>query len=111
MSKRAIIVGLVGLNLLLLGGLLLMAYELPEARAQGVGRTGDYVMVSGEIQEATDAVYLLSLERQQIDVILVNKQGNRPELVGRRPGPDLVSDLRAPQQRQEERPRGRRTRR
>ncbi|MBN1344786.1 MAG: hypothetical protein JXQ73_18985 [Phycisphaerae bacterium] len=98
MNKRAIIVALVGVNLLLAGGLILMAYEPPSAYAQGVGRGGNYVMVSGRIEESLDALYVLNLDRQVVDVVLVNKQGNQPEIVGRRPGPDLVSDLR--QQRQ-----------
>ena len=114
MNKRAIIVSLVGLNLLLLGGLILMAYELPRAHAQGVGRGGNYVLVSGEIEESIDALYVLNLDEQSLDLILLNKQGNRPELVGRRAGPDLLSDLREPrgQRRPEQPARGvRRTRR
>lgn len=106
MNKRAIVVALVGLNLLLLGGVVLAVYELPEARAQAAGRSGNYVLVAGEIEDGLDALYILNLDRQVIDVVLLNKQGNRPEVVGRRPGPDLVSDLRQPQQ--EDRPRRRR---
>jgi hypothetical protein len=94
MTKRAVIVGLVGLNLLLLGGLILMVYDLPQAYAQGVGRSANYAMVAGKIDEGIDAVYLLDLDRQILDVILVNKQGNVPQIAGRRPGPDVISDLR-----------------
>jgi len=107
MNKRAIIVGLVGLNLLLLGGLILMAYELPQAHAQGVGRGGNYVLVAGAIQESIDALYVLDLDRQVLDVILVTKEGEVPRLAGRRAGPDLVGDLRQlpPQENRRRRPR------
>jgi hypothetical protein len=94
MNKRAIIVALVGLNLLLLGGVILTAYELPQAYAQAVGRSGNFITVAGRIEEGLDALYVLNLDRQVLDVVLVNRQGNRPEIVGRRPGPDLVQDLR-----------------
>jgi len=107
MNKRAIIVALVGVNLLLLGGLILMAYDLPAAQAQ-VGRGGNYVAVSGEIEEGIDALYVLDLDDQTLKVVLVNKQGNQPELVGVRPGPDVVSDLRRPPAQEQ---RGRRSRR
>lgn len=96
MNKRAIIVALTGLNLLLLGGVILTAYELPKAQAQAVGRSGNYALVAGEIEEGVDALYVLNLDRQVLDVVLLNRQGNRPEIVGRRPGPDLVSHLRQP---------------
>lgn len=94
MNKRAIIVSLAGLNLLLAGVLVMMAFELPKAHAQGIGRAGNYLLVSGEIEDGLDALYVMNLDRQILDVILLNKQGNRPEIVGRRQGPDIVSDLR-----------------
>ncbi len=94
MNRRAIIVALAGLNLLLAGVLILMAFELPKAQAQGIGRAGNYLMVAGEIQDGLDALYIMNLDQQILDVILLNKQGNRPEIVGRRQGPDVVSDLR-----------------
>jgi hypothetical protein len=109
MSKRSIIVALVGVNLLLLGGLLLTAYQLPEAKAQGVGRGGNYLMCAGQIEAGLDALYVLNLDQQAINVVLMNRQGNRPEIVGVQKGPDLVSDLRKETPRQErERPARRR---
>jgi hypothetical protein len=112
MNKRAIIVGLVGLNLLLLGGLILTAYELPKANAQGIGRGGQYLAVSGAIESGLDALYVLNLDRSEVSVFLMNKagQGNRPQIVDRRPGPDLISNLRGVPggpERGGQRPRGR----
>ncbi len=94
MNKRAIIVMMVGVNLVLLGGLVLTVYELPEAKAQGVSRGGNYVLVSGQIELGIDALYVLNLDQQDLSVILINKQGKVPEIVERRPGPDIVADLR-----------------
>jgi len=93
MNKRAIIVGLVGLNLLLLGGVILTAYDLPQAHAQAAGRGSNYLLVAGQIDPGIDALYVLNLDERALDVILVNKQGNKPQIVDRRRGIDLVRDL------------------
>jgi hypothetical protein len=94
MNKRALIVVLAGLNLLLLGGLVLSAYHLPEAKAQ-VGMGANYLAVAHEFEDGIETLCLLNLNRQELSFILINREGNKPEIVGIRRGPDFVSDLRA----------------
>ncbi len=97
MNKRAIIVALVGLNLLLAGGLILTAYDLPKAHAQAIGRSANYIMVSGEIQQGNDAVYVMDLDKQLMTVVFVDKSPQPPpRIAGVRPGPDFITDLRQP---------------
>jgi hypothetical protein len=68
MSKRSVLVLLVGLNLVLLGALILSVYSPPAAYAQAPGRSGDYLLVSGRVQAAYDAVYLFDLRNRLLHV-------------------------------------------
>ncbi|MGB9626924.1 MAG: hypothetical protein ACPMAQ_18885, partial [Phycisphaerae bacterium] len=61
MSRQSVLVLLVGLNLLLLGAIILSLYTPPAALAQAPGRSADYLLVSGRIQIEHDAVYLFDL--------------------------------------------------
>jgi hypothetical protein len=69
MTKRVAFLGLLGLNLLLLSVLVLTAYRPPAAYAQGIGRAGEYVMVSAETQPYNDALYLLDIRNQLLHAI------------------------------------------
>lgn len=68
MSKRSLLVLLVGLNLALLAALILSVYTPPAAYAQAPGRSGDYLLVSGRIQAEHDAVYLFDLRNRLLHV-------------------------------------------
>ena len=59
LSKRTIIVGLVGLNLFLLAALVLSSYTPPAAFAQSRGRPGDFIMSTVEIHEDYDALVII----------------------------------------------------
>ena len=62
MNKKSIIVGLVGLNLLLLAGLILASYDPPAANAQvRGGRAGDFLMATIQIHEDYDAVAIINV--------------------------------------------------
>ncbi|HRX85569.1 MAG TPA: hypothetical protein P5572_11175 [Phycisphaerae bacterium] len=61
--KRTIIVALVGLNLLLLAGLVLSTHEPPAAFAQGRGRPGDYLMATCQVHEDYDALIVVNSQR------------------------------------------------
>ena len=60
--KRGIIVGLIGLNLLLLAGLILSSYSMPAAYAQSRGRPGDFLMATCEIHEDYDALAIINIQ-------------------------------------------------
>ncbi len=62
MNKKSIIVGLVGLNLLLLAALILASYDPPTANAQvRGGRAGDFLMATVQIHEDYDALAIINV--------------------------------------------------
>ena len=68
-SKQALIVALVGLNLLLLAGVILTACPPPAAMAQTVpaataAETGNYMLVSCMAEPGNDAIYVLDVNNQ-----------------------------------------------
>ncbi|MFQ5422645.1 MAG: hypothetical protein ACE5F9_01555 [Phycisphaerae bacterium] len=83
MSKRAIIVFLVGVNLVLLATLILASWRLPAAQAQAVPMASNYLMVAGEIRDGTDALYAFDLERRRMHVFIPNVDQNRRRVVYR----------------------------
>lgn len=63
MTKRSIIAGLVGVNLLLLGLMVVETYSLPAAFAAG-GRGGTYACVTAKVAgQSHDVVYVLAQTR------------------------------------------------
>ena len=68
MSRQAFIILLVGVNLLLLGVLILSSYSPPEAQAQPVSLRGEFILVSAQATEDNDAIYLFDLARRQMHV-------------------------------------------
>lgn len=78
MSKRAIIVLLVGANLLLLSVLILQTWRLPAAHAQAMPLGHNYVMVAGEVRDSVDALYIVDMARRRLHVFVPNRdQRNR----------------------------------
>ncbi len=61
MTRQSLLVFLVGLNLFLLGALVLSVYTPPAAHAQAEGQAGgaQYLLLSGRVQAGHDNVYLL----------------------------------------------------
>jgi hypothetical protein len=69
MSKQALIVALVGLNLLLLTGVILTACSPPVAMAQttapsAAGGNADYMLLSCMAEPGNDAIYVLDVPSQ-----------------------------------------------
>jgi hypothetical protein len=69
MSKQVLIVALVGLNLLLLAGVILTACPPPAAMAQtsaasAAAGSGDYMLLSCMAEPGNDAIYVLDLTSQ-----------------------------------------------
>lgn len=78
MTKRSVIVLLVGLNLLLLATLILFSYSPPAAMAQAAPLGQNYLMVAGQMQTGLDALYVIDLAHRRIHVFLPNRdQANR----------------------------------
>ena len=80
MSKRAIIVLLVGVNLILLTTLILSSWTLPAAYSQAAPLGQNYVMVAGEIRDGQDALYILDLPRRRMHVFVPNRDQNNRRL-------------------------------
>ncbi len=74
LSKRGIIVALVGLNLALAAGLILCSYSPPAAYAQGMGRPGDYLMATVQIRSDIDALVVIHAPRAAMHVFRPQEQ-------------------------------------
>ncbi|MFH1748123.1 MAG: hypothetical protein ABIG44_13890 [Planctomycetota bacterium] len=66
MAKSTVISVMVCLNLVLLTVICLASYSLPTATAQGTGLAGNYIMVSGEIRDEYDALYVIDLRTRTL---------------------------------------------
>lgn len=75
MNKRSWIVLLVGVNLFLLAALLFSVFPGPEAYAQRVGISGNFMIVAGEIQDGYDALYLFDVAERRMHVFTIEKGG------------------------------------
>ncbi|MBN2563064.1 MAG: hypothetical protein JXQ75_19235 [Phycisphaerae bacterium] len=97
MTKRALIVLLVGVNLILLAALILASgWGLPAAYAQAVPLGQNYLIVAAEIRDGVDALYVIDLSQRRMHVFRPNRDQNDRRLlhVGFR---DLQRDFRGSQ--------------
>lgn len=78
--KHSIIVGLVGLNLLLLAGLILSSYSPPAAYAQGRGRPGDYLMATCQVHEDYEALAVVNTQQGGMYVWIPRETGGTIKL-------------------------------
>ncbi len=65
-NKNAWLALLVCVNLILLTGIVLVGHTPRTAMAQATGLAGNYLVVSGEIQDEFDALYLLDLRERTL---------------------------------------------
>ncbi len=66
-TKRSVIAILVGVNLILLGALMMQSYALPAAFGQGGGRPGDFVCVTAKAAGQTyDVLYVLDVPARKL---------------------------------------------
>ena len=77
MRRSTWIALLVSVNLILGTGLLLTAYTPPAAYAQGTGLAGNYLMVSGEIQDQLDALYIIDLRGRTMHAFYFDKSNKK----------------------------------
>ena len=68
--KRLAIMGLVCLNLVLLAGLVILSYDLPEALAQQRGGGGKYAVVTAQYTGGSDALYVLHTQKKVLLAII-----------------------------------------
>ena len=92
LKKRSIIVGLIGLNLLLLAGLIVFSYSPSAAYAQSRGRAGDFMMATIQMHPDYDAVAVINGPAGGMYVFRPqsSNQGVKLVLTGSQ---DLLSDM------------------
>ena len=73
MSKSTCVALLVCVNLMLLTALCLASYSLPTAAAQGTGLAGNYMAVTGQIQDHYDALYVVDLRERTMHAFYWDK--------------------------------------
>ena len=79
MSKQALVILLVGLNLFLLACLLLTSYSPPQAVAEEVAQIPNrYILITAEVETFNDAIYLLDTQDDRLHVF----RTNHPYLTG-----------------------------
>ena len=89
--KKTLLTFLVCANLVLLTGIVLFATTPRTAQAQGTGLASNYLVVSAEIQNQFDALYLLDLRERTLHCFYFVKGTNNIEYAGYR---DLERDFR-----------------
>ena len=78
LSKRWVIVLLVGANLVLLAALLIGSYSLPAAHAAGQGRPGDFIAVTAQAPgQGYDVLYILDVPEKKLHAL---SPGNKKQL-------------------------------
>lgn len=84
MRRTTILTLLVCLNLALLTGIVMAATTPRVAHAQATGLSGNYLVVTGEIQDEFDAMYLLDLQHRTLHTFFFRKGTNDMEYAGYR---------------------------
>jgi len=75
---------LICVNLVLLTGILLVAHSPKPAMAQGTGLSGNYLVVTGEIQDEFDALYLLDMAERTLHTFYYRKGTSELQYAGYR---------------------------
>lgn len=81
MRKRAVIIGLLGLNLALAAIFVFANVSPPTAMAQSRGRPGDYTMATIKIHEDYDVLALIHLPTAKMYFFVPRETGNSAQLV------------------------------
>lgn len=90
MNRNLLLSALICVNVVLLAALAVLAYTPPPANAQ-VGLAGNYLVVTGEVQDEFDAMYVLNPRSRMLYALTYNRGTRRLDLGGYR---DLSRDLR-----------------
>ena len=70
LTKRSLVVLLIGVNLLLAAVLVIGSYSLPAAYAQTTARPGDFICVTAKTQaQAYDVFYILDVPHRKLHAL------------------------------------------
>lgn len=93
-TKRSLVVALLGLNLLLLLGLLSAAYSLPTAHAAGGAKAGDFACVTAKPPgQNYDVLYLLDQDDHKLHAFYPARVGGKKYGYGYGKFRDLSADF------------------
>jgi hypothetical protein len=76
MTKRSLIVGLLGINLFLLAALILGSYSLPSAYAQRVGGASNFIAVTCEADQDYDVLFVIDLAQRKMHTFAATRNRN-----------------------------------
>jgi hypothetical protein len=76
MKRSAWLSALICLNLILVTGLVVFGVPPRAAAAQGTGLSGNYLVVTGEIQSKFDALYMIDLRERTLHWFYFQKGSN-----------------------------------
>ena len=93
MVKNWLVVALVAVNLTLLAVLLFISPGPAPANAQPIAQNGNYLMVTGKIQNDRDAVYVVDLNSRTLHALSFDATTKKLEYRGYR---NLFTDFRRP---------------
>ena len=89
--RKYLVAGLIVLNVVLAVALGASLIHIPQAQAQPMGLSGNFIMVSGSILGSkSDIVYMVDLENRQMISLYYDRAQGQVSWVGTR---DLVRDL------------------
>ncbi|NLE30053.1 MAG: hypothetical protein GX629_10335 [Phycisphaerae bacterium] len=89
--KNYLIIGLIVLNVVLVGTLAVGLLNIPQANAQPIPLSGNFLMVSGAILGSkSDIVYVIDLENRRLLALYYDRASEKTSSVGTR---DLIRDL------------------
>lgn len=84
MVKKTVLAALLCVNVWIGAALILPRLAPAAALAQAAGTSGNYLMVSGEIQDNYDAAYLIDLKELRLYALYYDRGTRRMELGGMR---------------------------
>lgn len=95
MTRRVLILLLAALNVILLSVLVLTTYTPSAAYAQGLTRSGEYILIAAEAETSNDAIYLLDLRTRQLHAFRSTfpRAGGEPIRVTLMNSRDLIRDF------------------
>lgn len=91
MRKTTCLSLLICLNLVLATALILCAHTPPAAYAQGTSLGGDYMAVTGEIQDEHDGLYIIDVRARMLHALYFDRGQKQLRYAGSR---DLEQDFR-----------------
>lgn len=83
MNRKQIVAGLIVLNLALFAGLVMRALPTNSAFAQETGLAGNYLMVTGDVQEGYEVLYMIDMKSRLLHVFYYDRTSRQMQYMDR----------------------------